>query len=32
MAAKPLPLASKELAALVAFVEQEQKTFTPVKH
>ncbi|GCB05238.1 c-type cytochrome [Ralstonia sp. SET104] len=31
MAAKPLPWDSKELAALVAFVEQEQKTFNPVK-
>lgn len=31
MAAKPLPWDSKELAALVAFVEQEQKTFKPAK-
>lgn len=31
MAAKPLPWDSKELAALVAFVEQEQRTFKPTK-
>jgi cytochrome c peroxidase len=31
MAARPLPWNSKELAALVAFVEHEQKTFKPVK-
>lgn len=31
MAAKPLPWDSQELAALVAYVEQEQKTFKPTK-
>jgi cytochrome c len=32
MATKPLPWDSMELAALVAFVEQEQRTFKPAKH
>lgn len=32
MAAKPLPWDSKELAAIVAYVEQQQKTFKPAKH
>lgn len=31
MAAKPLPWDSHELAALVAYVEQQQKTFKPTK-
>lgn len=31
MAAKPLPWDSPELAALVAYVEQQQKTFKPAK-
>lgn len=31
MEAKPLPWDSKELAALVAYVEQQQKTFKPTK-
>jgi len=31
-AAKPLPWDSKDLAALVALVEQERKAFKPVKH
>lgn len=31
MAAKPLPWDSQELAALVAYVEQQQKTFKPAK-
>lgn len=31
MAAKPLPWDSQELAALVAYVEQQQKTFKPTK-
>ena len=31
MAAKPLPWDSPELAALVAYVEQQQKTFKPAQ-
>lgn len=31
MATKPLPWNSQELAALVAYVEQQQKTFKPAK-
>lgn len=31
MAAKPLPWESQELAALVAYAEQQQKTFKPTK-
>ena len=32
MAAKPLPWDSPELAALVAYVAEQQKTFKPAKH